>query len=209
MPADIKVVSFQNNGCVKTVDRCVQDAPKALTIMDIFAMKLEVFKATLKIVEDRKSHIELSEKNSKLVTDILGPLKTENVELQNSLKSEGVIELIESKKKELRINEAKLNDARRKQEDYAKKITALETTIRRQVEQIAKVQAELKGVSPLDALAERTKPLTTSEERKIKAEMVLIREELKKVTLEDLRKQGQELLVLSEMILKVGRPLPR
>ncbi len=204
MPADIKFVSLKNNGCEK-VARCVQAAPKALTIMDIFAMKLEVFKASLKIAEDRKNHIELTEKNSKLVSDELGPLKIENVTLQNSLKSEGIIELIEAKKKELRINETKLNDARKKQEDYAKKITALDTMIRKQAEQLTHLEEVLSRASAIDALGERTKPLTASEEKKVKADMALIREELKKVTLEDFRKQGKELLVLSEMILKVGK----
>lgn len=205
MPADIKVVSFQNNNCAEAVGRCVQAAPKALTIMDIFAMKLEVFKVSLKIADDRKNHIEFTEKNSKLVSDELGPLKIENVTLQNSLKSEGIIELIEAKKKELRINETKLNDARKKQEDYAKKITALDTMIRKQAEQLTHLEEVLSRASAIDALGERTKPLTASEEKKVKADMALIREELKKVTLEDFRKQGKELLVLSEMILKVGK----
>ena len=205
MPADIKVVSFQNNDCVKAVGRCVQAAPKALTIMDIFAMKLEVFKVSLKIAEDRKNHIELTEKNSKLVTDELGPLKIENVTLQNSLKSEGIIELIEAKKKELRINEAKLNDAQRKQEDYAKKITKLNTVIQEQIEKIAKLEETLKSVSFIDALSERTKPLTAIEEKKLKTEIDLIKAKLEKTNSEILKKQGKELLTWSEMILKVGK----
>jgi hypothetical protein len=115
MPADIKVVSFQNNDCVKAVGRCVQAAPKALTIMDIFAMKLEVFKKSVEIVKDREILKEHEALNSKL--QITKGNTLEKIEILKiavaKAETKGLFMEIEKKKKELSQEEEKLSNTKK------------------------------------------------------------------------------------------------
>jgi hypothetical protein len=133
MPADIKVVSFQNNNCAEAVGRCVQAAPKALTIMDIFAMKLEVFKKSVEIVKDREILKEHEALNSKL--QITKGNTLEKIEILKiavaKAETKGLFMEIEKKKKELSQEEEKLSNTKKIIEGYKEKIDILREAIRK------------------------------------------------------------------------------